>query len=431
MKYLMPLMPAKLSSLLATIRNEGWHVALLKTRDYFARRRSGPSIGATGQNGTYLIPFWRDIAGHDAFHVSAAPATLSKRRRITMIGDLNLPQCRKYRVEQPQELWQALGVSYEYAHYEDVPRAVALLQDATHVMFYRTQNRPLTSMLLYEARRLRLPVLYDLDDPLFSVSAYETYQNMAALPAAMKTHFVREAPLYLDAMNMADIITVSTPGMRDHTLSYTNRPVHFRRNFADNETLTAAMVALTSLVRNPVPFRVAFASGSMGHEVDFALIAEDIVAFLDAAPDRQLVILGHFDENLLPEALRPRVESHPFTDYASYLATLASVDCAVMPLSDDIFNHCKSAVRVIDASSVAVPSLVGDVSDMAVMVRDGETGRVLGPGASWREALEALAADRAGTAAMGQAARADLLASWTARPIPPVAERAIIDWVMA
>ena len=49
-------------------------------------------------------------------------------------------------------------------------------------MFYRGLNTPLFSMYFYEARRLRLPVLYDLDDPLFSVSAYETYANMKALP---------------------------------------------------------------------------------------------------------------------------------------------------------------------------------------------------------------------------------------------------------
>ncbi len=219
--------------------------------------------------------------------------------------------------------------------------------------------------------------------------------------------------------------------MRDHTRLYTNRPVHFRRNFADRATLEAADAALALRKREPdAPFRVAFASGSMGHEIDFALIAGDIAGFLDAAPDRQLVILGHFDDKLLPQELRGRVESHKFAGYGGYLETLASVDCAVMPLTDDIFNRCKSAVRVIDAAAVAVPSLAGQVSDMAQMVQDGETGRVLAPGDSWRDALEALATDRAACAEMGRAARADLQASWAVRPGLPVVEPPVLDWVL-
>ena len=346
-----------------------------------------------------------------------------------MIGDQYQPQSRKYRVGQLAVLWDGQGAGYDFSHYADVPRAVSILQTATHAMFYRTQMDDRLGMYMYEPRRLGLPVLYDIYDPLFSVSAYETYANMTALDPSMKAHFLAEAPKYLGAMNLADIVTVSTPGMVDHTRAYTPRPVHFRRNFADRETLEAGATARAAAGnRAEGPFRVAFASGSQGHEVDFALIADDIAAFLAAAPDRRLMILGHFDPALLPAPLRDRVETHKFAEYDSYLETLAGADCAVMPLTDDAFNRCKSAVRVIDAAAVSVPSLVGTVGDMANMVRDGETGRVLAPGGSWAAALEDLARDRAAARAMGQAARADLETVWTARAALPVVEDAVIDW---
>lgn len=381
---------------------------------------------------SYLAGFWREAAVQGAFHVTRAPARTGGARRIAMIGDLNLPQCRKYRVEQLGEFWGRQGVDFIHSHVLDIPRATAILQDATHLMFYRTRNEPLSSMYLYEARRLRLPVLYDLDDPLFSVSAYETYSNMTALPPAMRAHFVEEAPRYLDAMNLADIVTVSTPGLRDHAALHTARPVHFRRNFADADTLAAAKLALKSRQFDPDgPFRVAFASGSQGHEVDFSLIADDIATFLAGDGARQLVILGHFDAKLLPEALRARIETHPFTGYDAYLRHLASVDCAVMPLCDDAFNRCKSAVRVIDAAAVAVPALVSGVGDLPVMVEDGRTGRVMGPGADWAGALEDLARDRAGCRTMGQAARAALLADWTGQARLPIVEQDVLDWVLA
>lgn len=429
----------KWSRFVLTLRQEGLRSALRKTARYLRARLSGSGLSslfrAGGdkpvQGGDYLGLMWLELAEKQAFHLPEAPAVHLKQRKIAMIGDMNLPQCRKYRVEQPAELWHRAGVGYDFAHYEDVQRATALLQEASHVMLYRLANTPVTSMLLYEARRLRLPVLYDLDDPLFSVSAYGTYQNMDALPLSQKQHFLREAPRYLDVMNAADLISVSTPGMVAHTGLYSARPVLLRRNFADSATLQAGAAARAKSGARSEAFRLGFASGSMGHEVDFATIAEDVITFLDAAENRQLVILGHFDKKLLPEALRPRVETHPFTDYAAYLETLASLDAAVMPLADDAFNRCKSAVRVIDAAAVGVPSVVGAVSDMAHQVEAGQTGQVVPKGGSWLAALETLAADRAQCRILGLTAREQLETRWAARCDLPVMDPALLEWVKA
>ncbi len=417
------------------LREEGLRSALVRTWRYLALRLRGG--GPTGQfhiagspehTGAYLTPVWLDLAEGQAFHVTEAPAILTGRRQIAMIGDLNLPQCRKYRVEQPDELWRLAKADYIFSHYMDIPRATSILQDATHVMFYRLANMPVVSMLAYEARRLRLPVLYDIDDPLFSVSAYGTYQNMKGLPAWRRRHFVNEAPKYLDVMNGADVISVSTPGLADHARMYTSRPVHVRRNFADRVTLQAGTQARAQAVRDPNVFRVAFASGSRGHEIDFAEIEQDIATFLKRADNRRLVILGHFDMARLPASLRGRVEAHPFSSYEAYLRVLASADVAVMPLADDLFNRCKSGVRVIDAASVGVPALVGTVGDMASLIEDGRSGRVLAPGESWAEALEQIAAEGNATE-MGRAARADLEARWSARLEQPVIDREILEWV--
>ncbi|WP_165929231.1 glycosyltransferase [Shimia isoporae] len=345
-----------------------------------------------------------------------------------MIGDLNLPQCRKYRVEQLDEIWRLADVDYSYSHYEDVPRSTTILQDATHVMFYRLSTTPITSMLSYEARRLRLPILYDLDDPLFSVSAYGTYENMKALPDWQKTHFMNEAPKYLDVMNASDLLSVSTPGMKSHAALYSSRPTFVRRNFADAAALsTGARVISTKTPQNG--FRVAFASGSQGHEIDFNIIVNDMIRFLAGNSDRQLVILGYFDKSLLPADLRDQVETHSFSDYATYLRTLSSADCAVMPLADDLFNRCKSAVRVLDAACVGVPSIVGQVSDMSTVVEHGRTGLVLEPAANWGDALETLATDRKLTKEMGKAARSQLEANWSARLDAPVIDPEILRWV--
>lgn len=432
---------------LIAIKEEGWRTAFRKARVYINMHRLGRSASSVPHkpdspsaphkpdlpnNGPYLGSFWLETARNGSFHIMCAPSVSMKRRKIVMIGDLNLPQCRKYRVEQPAELWAQDNVEYVYAHYQDIPRCINAMQDATHLMLYRLQSHSLVSMFMYEARRLRMPVLYDLDDPLFSISAYETYGNMKALPLEMKNHFLNEAPKYLDVMNGADLISVSTPGMKSHTELYNARPVFVRRNFADCETLETGALAIRAKKqrsRSDVFFRVAFASGSRGHEVDFAVIQEDIVKFLAKDHNRKLMILGYFDIQCLPSELREQVETFGFTTYGQYLENLAKADCAIMPLANDIFNSCKSAVRVLDANAVAVPTIVGTVSDMGFIVEDQKTGLVIPDQTSWQDALESMVNNRKETIKMGERARRALESDWSAKLKQPIIDSEIINWV--
>ncbi|WP_168161454.1 glycosyltransferase [Oceanicola sp. S124] len=358
----------------------------------------------------------------------AAPPRLAQRRKVALIGDLNLPQCRKYRVEQLAEIFHEAGAEYIFAHYEDLPRCMDILQDATHLLLYRLRGSPIVTRHLYEARRLRLPVLYDIDDPLFSIPAYAGYGNMAALPGDMLQGFLAEAPFYAEMMNIADAVSVSTPALQEHARDFTCRPVFLRRNFADLATLGAPQ---PNGPRAGDAFRVCFASGSRGHEIDFAEVSRDLARFLAGDSRRRLVILGHFDRKHLPQALRQQVECHPFTGYAAYLTHLSGCDVAVMPLADDLFNRCKSGVRVIDAASVGVPAIVGKVSDMQAVVENGVTGRVLGPGRDWASALEDLARDPALCRDMGNRARQTLEQRWSARLDLPVVDPEMLRWIAA
>ncbi len=424
---------------LLTVKRDGITTALRQTLGY-ARRHIwglGPSSIAgvvaetPARSEEYLHGIWRTLAQQDAFHIVQTPSIARKRRHIAMIADLNLPQCRKYRVEQLATFWRARGVGFEYVHYADIPRATQIMQHATHLMEYRLQVSPTAEMLRYEARRLRLPILYDLDDPLFSVSAYENYRNMDALTPAMKAHFVAEAPKYLSMMNGADILSVSTPGMAEHARCYSDRPVFVRRNFADPETLEAGQAAMHSREPADGVFRVAFASGSQGHEVDLSEIIDPLTDFITAHPSRRFLVIGHFDVSCLSDALRRQTELVKFSTYRSYLTTLSRAQVAVMPLCDDTFNRCKSAVRVIDAAAVAVPCVIGRVGDQQEVVRVGETGLVADSSADWMDALQSLAANPSKAQMIGQAARTDLEARWSGSDAAHIIAPELIEWVAA
>jgi len=422
----------------ATIaRQDGLRRAAVKGRNYVVMQWRGSShtvlrdtSAGAKDDAQYLQGVWQQLAQGNAFHVGA-PTPGNGTRFVAIIGDLNLPQCRKYRVEQLESFWHAQGVSCGFAHFEDLPRVTRLLSQATHVIEYRLPETPLTVMLRYEARRLRLPILYDIDDPLFSVSAYETYGNMTALDPWMKQHFAAEAPKYLAMMNGADMISVSTPGLARHVALYSSRPVHVRRNYADAVTLAAGARAHAQRRAGDGIFRVAFASGSQGHEADFCEIAQSVETFVMSAPNRRLLLLGRIDQSALPRALASRTDTVPFSNYDDYLAALAHADCAIMPLLDDMFNRCKSAVRVIDASAVSVPSIVTSVGDLAQMIVPGETGHVANTSQDWLTFLNALADDPELCARMGIAGRRALEARWSGTDTGQIVDPEILDWVLA
>ena len=418
-------------------RQDGVLPATAKASRYIVRRARrlgtsglhGKSVAPPAARGHYLTGIWQTLTQEQAFNMPQAPAVHRRRRKIAMIADLNLPQCRKYRVEQLAEFWRRRGVSFDYAHFQDIPRAVRIMQQATHLMEYRLQSGQNAELLRYEARRLRLPILYDLDDPLFSVSAYATYRNLTVLEPELKDRFVDDAPKYLDMMNGADVLSVSTPGMAEHAALYSARPIHLRRNFADDQTLTAGHAAMQSVATHDTVFRVAFASGSRGHEADFDDVLAPLSDFILAAGNRRILVLGHFDAKRLPDRLRDRVDRVAFSGYDAYLQALAAADCALMPLCDDQFNQCKSAVRVIDASAVGVPSIASQVGDLPFMCKHGLTGFVAKDQGDWTEALTVLAADPRAARQMGIAARKDLERHWAASDRTHIIDPELIEWV--
>ena len=429
--------PVLMRRFAGAMRSDGPGAALRRAASYLMRRLRGQGASALVSQAAaaghgpdqYLNGVWQTLARAQAFHITAPPRIDRRRRQIAMIADLNLPQCRKYRVEQLAAFWRARGVEFEFAHYQDIPRAVRIMQHATHLMEYRLQTGLAAEMLRYEARRLRLPILYDLDDPLFSVSAYETYRNMEALDPALKRHFMAEAPRFLGMMNGADILSVSTPGMAAHAALYTDRPIHLRRNFADAETLEAGSAAMRASSGRDGLFRVAFASGSQGHDVDLAEIIAPLTDFILASPKRRLLLIGHVDQARLPGPLSQRIERVKFTGYSSYLAALARADCAIMPLCDDAFNHCKSAVRVLDAAAVGLPCIAGSVGDLPQVIEEGETGLIARSARDWMTALRALADDPQAARHMGRTARRQLERRWVASDRPHIIAPELIDWV--
>ncbi|PWK83088.1 glycosyltransferase [Fulvimonas soli] len=149
--------------------------------------------------------------------------------------------------------------------------------------------------------------------------------------------------------------------------------------------------------------RVGWAGGS-GHRGDLELIA-DVVR--DLAGEVEWVFLG-----MCPEKLRPYVhELHEGVPIGQYPAKLASLDLdlALAPLEDNVFNACKSNLRLLEYGACGFPVVCSDI----VCYRGGlPVTRVRNRYKEWVDAIRMHLADLDATARMGDALREAVRRDW-------------------
>lgn len=149
--------------------------------------------------------------------------------------------------------------------------------------------------------------------------------------------------------------------------------------------------------------RVGWAGGS-GHRGDLELIAEVV---RELAGEVEWVFLG-----MCPEKLRRYVhEFHdgvPIEQYPAKLAAL-DLDLALAPLEDNVFNACKSNLRLLEYGACGFPVVCSDI----VCYRGGlPVTRVRNRYKEWIDAIRMHVADLDATARMGDALREAVRRDW-------------------
>jgi len=399
-----------------SIVRRAWHYL----RIHGPRRFAGAVLRRLRRAAGFSAPAARPGATLAGFvsRTGVAPATrpaaeVFRRPFVAIIGDLGLPQCKKYRVLQKLEALEHLGVRCDYSHYLDITRSLRLIQMATFVIFYRTRMNESFEFHLSECRRLAVPTAYDIDDPIFSAEIYGANPNLAFLAAGERQGLLASAQSHLAAMRACGAAIVSTPRMADEVRNAGMADVHLWRNAVDRETLHAVARAerfaagrRSAPGEADAPVTIVYASGSRAHEADFRVAGKEILAALERWPNVRLKVIGYLE---LPEtfaALGNRIEIEPFSHYDAYIASLAAADISVVPLVADDFNDCKSAIRYMEAALVDVPCIATRIGDFRNLVTDGTDGYLAAGDEDWRDALDRLVGDAGLRAAMGAAAHA-------------------------
>ncbi len=388
------------------VGRKSWRVA----NNYFmASKDSGVGIGR--------IEEFFDRPGVNRSPTRPA-GVLMRSPRVSIIGDLNLPQCRKYRVMQKLESFVHMGVSCDYSSSADLDRGLYIIQLSTLVIFYRMRSDTVFHILREECERLQVPYLYDIDDPIFSSTIYGQNRNLDFLSAIEKAGLLASTAEHLHAMQRCQGVIVSTPRMAEAAAEAGMHKVFLWRNAIDAETEAAARNAISSVrTRNPERVVITYASGSRAHEADFREIERALVDVLGRHQNVYFHVIGYLE---IPETLEPfrnRIEITPFSDYLAYMRSLANADIALVPLVRDDFNDCKSAIRYMEASLVGAACVVSEIGDFRHIIKDGRNGYLAGDQKAFESALERLVGDVELRKRLAANAREDVMATLTVEAV--------------
>lgn len=345
---------------------------------------------------------------------------------VLSIAEQSIPQCYHYRVEQKEQIFAGLGVPFEAVSLDDPLLAISRLQLASVVIIYRLAHSAALQRVMDEARRLQIPILFEVDDLVYRRAMAASNPNLDSLPSALREAVIAGADGYAAALAGADVNLASTAALADDMTSVNHRPALVVSNGIDDRMLELERGLRRADERDAHPVAI-YGSGSRAHDHDFAVAAPGIAEWLRSHPEARLHLLGPVR---LPEVLQPFaaqvVHTRETLPYEQYLEHLAASTVCLAPLVDAPFNAFKSHVKYLEAALVGTP-LIASPTVYADYVVDQVTG-VIADDDSWGQALSRFTDDPVLRKAMASAAREDVR-RWELRREPTDQMRAVLDAV--
>jgi lipopolysaccharide biosynthesis protein/glycosyltransferase involved in cell wall biosynthesis len=228
------------------------------------------------------------------------------------------------------------------------------------------------------------PVVYDMDDLLFCLP--ENHPNRVALDYSYAL-----MPMF-QAMMEADLVSVSTPKLRDFVANYNNNVAVLPNLLDDNIWRLNPPVHSKS---EPEVLTIGYMGGH-SHLPDLESISPVILDLIKRYPQ---YIRFHFwglqppDEIASLNQVKWSSENiYNYKDFAAFFQT-QSADIFISPLTDNIFNRCKSPVKFFEYSALGVPGVYSCLETYMEVITHGHNGLLASSLVEWENCLIQLIED--------------------------------------
>lgn len=338
--------------------------------------------------------------------------------KVAIIAELSIPQCKKYRVIQKQEMLEELGIPCSVTSWTDSNEAKKQISLASLVIFYRVPGFDSVMDLIAECRRLNIKTLWDVDDLIFDEDVLKTSSTINSLEPAEKEGVINGAKLYRQAMLACNEGIASTSGLAKAMKEAGLETIYVVENALDDETLAAARSIEGRLKKQEDGLiRIIYGSGTKTHNIDFLEAAPALANILKENPNVRFRIIGYLELPEYFDEVQSQIERIPFCNYTEYLTYLSECDISIAPLENFVFNDAKSNIKYLEASITKVASVCSPRAAFADVIVNGENGFLADSEQQWHEAFDTLIQNPELRDSMAQAAYRTVMETYSPQAI--------------
>ena len=259
------------------------------------------------------------------------------------------------------------------------------------VFIYREAALAGPALLERIAARWKVPVIFDLDDPVFLPYRSPTNSWFSLLKFSRKTYTI---------FRLSDRVTTHNRDLADHVAQYAPS-VSVIPNFVDTERYQPGTRASDGVVR-------LVWVGSHGNLPSLVPLAEPLrrLQSRHRAPLRIIgagqIDLPGVDAEFVPWSASTEIED------------LQAGDIGLAPFLDVAWNRWKTPFKALQYMAVGIPVVARRMAAASELVEDGVNGFLVETADEWHDRLQLLVSDEKLRVEMGRAARAAAVEKFSA-----------------
>lgn len=301
-----------------------------------------------------------------------------------------------------------LNLDAQFLAIEDFLQDDRSVFDLDAVLVQRTVIAPTqVEALITACRQRQLPILYEIDDDLMQVP-----------PAKDPSGFYAQtAPAIAQLVRAATAVLVSTAPLADRLRSLNPAVTVIPNRLPEFPWFRPLQPVLSIpdpvLIRSSDQFLILY-MGNTTHIEDLAIVRPVFERLTQEGYPIQLFVIGGEPEDQsanwyqrleIPESCKHYPEFVPwFRSLAAYF------DLAIAPLTDTPFNRCKSALKFLQYSAVALPGIYSDGLPYRPVARSNQNGWLVpNTESAWYETILQCFRDRQSLPTVGQAAQQEVI----------------------
>jgi glycosyltransferase involved in cell wall biosynthesis len=252
----------------------------------------------------------------------------------------------------------------------------AYLEDGDVFVFQRISNSNILKFCEW-VRKRKKGLIFDMDENFFQISLWN--------PDTSQLKTVQSYTLM--TLKFADIVTTPTPFLAAQLRSF-NENVYVIPNFIDNNLWKKREPKKRgdfNIEKNEVVIGWA---GTEGHIDNLRLVVNAVEETIDRYPHTRFMLLGYdpgfFD---IPSERKIFI---PFQKYSDYISYLSLIDIAVVPLENNLFNKCKSGVKILEHGMAKNAVIASDILPFKDLKKEGAPIVLSKNESEWEKNLEFL-----------------------------------------